>query len=87
METEMGLVNTNLPSNITLTQEHVDHATAHIDTNTTKELAEKNKRVADDLTTDYQICKALLEQNLFLPNRKSEIMLTILMIPCKKPFL
>ena len=35
----------NLPHNITLTREHVDHATAHIDTNTTKELAEKIKEL------------------------------------------
>jgi phage host-nuclease inhibitor protein Gam len=48
----MGLVNTNLSSNITLAQEHAEHATEHLDTNTTKELAERNKRVATDLTTE-----------------------------------
>ena len=52
IEAEMGLVNTNLPSNITLAQEHAEHATEHLDTNTTKELAERNKRVATDLTTE-----------------------------------
>lgn len=52
IEAEIGLVNTNLPSNITLAQEHAEHATEHLDTNTTKELAERNKRVANDLTTE-----------------------------------
>jgi polyhydroxyalkanoate synthesis regulator phasin len=52
IEAEMGLVNTNLSSNITLAQEHAEHATEHLDTNTTKELAERNKRVATDLTTE-----------------------------------
>jgi hypothetical protein len=49
---EIGLVDTNLSSNITMAQEHAEHATEHLDTNTTKELAERNKRVANDLTTE-----------------------------------
>jgi hypothetical protein len=52
IESEMHLVESNLPSNITLAQEHIEHATEHLDTNTTKELAERNKRVANDLTTE-----------------------------------
>ena len=52
IEAEIGLINTNLSSNITLAQEHAEHATEHLDTNTTKELAERNKRVANDLTTE-----------------------------------
>jgi hypothetical protein len=52
IEAEIGLVNTNLSSNITLAQEHAEHATEHLDTNTTKELAERNKRVTNDLTTE-----------------------------------
>ena len=52
IEAELGLVDTNLSSNITLAQEHAKHATEHLDTNTTKELAERNKRVANDLTTE-----------------------------------
>ena len=48
----MHLVETNLPSNITLAQGHAEHATEHLNTNTTKELAERNKRVANDLTTE-----------------------------------
>jgi surfactin synthase thioesterase subunit len=45
MEAEIGLVNSNLPSNITLAQEHAEHAIEHLDANTTKELAERNERV------------------------------------------
>ena len=52
IEAQIGLVDTNLSSNITLAQEHAEHATEHLDTNTTKELAERNKRVANDLTTE-----------------------------------
>ena len=52
IEAEIGLVDTNLSSNITMAQEHAEHATEHLDTNTTKELAERNKRVANDLTTE-----------------------------------
>jgi len=52
VEAEIGLANTNLSSNITLAQKHAEHATEHLDTNTTKELAERNKRVANDLTTE-----------------------------------
>jgi hypothetical protein len=52
IEAELGLVNSNLPSNITLAQEHAEHATEHLDANTTKELAERNERVSNDLTRE-----------------------------------
>ena len=51
IQSEAGLIQSNLPSNITLAQEHAEHLTEHLDANTTKELAERNKRVANDLTT------------------------------------
>jgi hypothetical protein len=51
IQSEAGLIQGNLPSNITLAQEHAEHLTEHLDANTTKELAERNKRVANDLTT------------------------------------
>ena len=66
IEAEIGLVNSNLPSNITLAQEHAEHATEHLDANTTKELTERNERVSNDLTRDYQIYRLLLMQSLFL---------------------
>jgi hypothetical protein len=50
IEAEIGLVDTNLSSNITLAQEHAEHATEHLDANTTKELTERNERVSYDLT-------------------------------------
>ena len=50
IEAELGLVDINLSSNITLAQEHAEHATEHLDANTTKELAERNERVSNDLT-------------------------------------
>jgi hypothetical protein len=49
---ELNLVQENLPSNITLSQQHAKDAVEHLDVNTTKELAERNKRVTDDLTSE-----------------------------------
>jgi hypothetical protein len=59
--TELGLVNSNLPSNITLAQEHAEHATEHLDANTTKELAERNERVSNDLTRGLSDLQASLK--------------------------
>lgn len=61
IEAELGLVNSNLPSNITLAQEHAEHATEHLDANTTKELAERNERVSNDLTRGLSELQASLE--------------------------
>jgi polyhydroxyalkanoate synthesis regulator phasin len=61
IETELGLVNSNLPSNITLAQQHSEHATEHLDANTTKELAERNERVSNDLTRELSDLQASLE--------------------------
>jgi polyhydroxyalkanoate synthesis regulator phasin len=58
IEAEIGLVNSNLPSNITLAQEHAEHATEHLDANTTKELAERNERVSNDLTRELSDLQA-----------------------------
>lgn len=58
---ELGLVNSNLPSNITLAQEHAEHATEHLDANTTKELAERNERVSNDLTRGLSELQASLK--------------------------
>jgi hypothetical protein len=58
---ELGLVNSNLPSNITLAQEHAEHATEHLDANTTKELAERNERVSNDLTRELSDLQASLK--------------------------
>jgi hypothetical protein len=49
---ELTLVQENLPSNIPLSQQHAQDAVEHLDVNTTKELAERNKRVTDDLTSE-----------------------------------
>ena len=47
----MHLVQTYAQSNITLARDHAVDARQHLDANTTKELTERNKRVAHDLTT------------------------------------
>ena len=61
IEAELGLVNSNLPSNITLAQEHAEHATEHLDANTTKELSERNERVSNDLTRELSDLQASLK--------------------------
>jgi polyhydroxyalkanoate synthesis regulator phasin len=61
IEAEIGLVNSNLPSNITLAQEHAEHATEHLDANTTKELTERNERVSNDLTRELSDLQASLK--------------------------
>jgi hypothetical protein len=43
-------VQSNIASNATLAQAHANAVTEHLDANTTKELAERNKLVANDLT-------------------------------------
>src|SRR5574341_2481862 len=48
IQAELSLVQDNLPSNITMSQQHGQDAVEHFDVNTTKELAERNKRVTDD---------------------------------------
>jgi hypothetical protein len=58
IEAEISLVNSNLPSNITLVQEHTEHATEHLDANTTKELTERNERVSNDLTRELSDLQA-----------------------------
>lgn len=51
---EVQLVQSNIPSNITLAQDHASDARQHLDANTTKELSERNKRVASDLNVGLQ---------------------------------
>jgi hypothetical protein len=63
IEAELGLVDTNLSSNITLAQEHAEHATEHLDANTTKELAERNERVSNDLTNGLSDLQASIKAN------------------------
>jgi hypothetical protein len=51
ISSEVELAQSNIPSNITLAQDHANDAREHLDANTTKELSERNKRVASDLNT------------------------------------
>jgi hypothetical protein len=60
IEAEIGLVNSNLPSNIILAQEHAEHAIEHLDANTTKELAERNERISNDLTRELSNLQATI---------------------------
>jgi hypothetical protein len=50
LQADLHLVQSNLASNTTLAQAHANAVAEHLDTNTTKELAERNKLVANDLT-------------------------------------
>src|SRR5919199_529618 len=50
LQADLDLVQSNIGSNATLAQAHASAVTEHLDANTTKELAERNKLVANDLT-------------------------------------
>src|SRR5918911_3222880 len=50
LQADSHLVQSNIASNATLAQAHANAVTEHLDANTTKELAERNKLVANDLT-------------------------------------
>ena len=50
LQADLGLVQFNIASNATLAQAHANAVADHLDTNTTKELAERNKLVTNDLT-------------------------------------
>jgi hypothetical protein len=50
LQADLGLVQPNVGSNNTLAQAHASALAEHLDANTTKELTERNKLVANDLT-------------------------------------
>ena len=54
LTSEVQLIQSNIPSNITLAQDHASDAREHLDANTTKELSERNKRVASDLNVGLE---------------------------------
>jgi hypothetical protein len=50
LQADLDLVQSNIASNTTLAQSHANAVAEHLDSNTTKELAERNKLVANDLS-------------------------------------
>jgi hypothetical protein len=50
LQADSHLVQSNIASNVTLAQGHANAVAEHLDANTTKELAERNKLVTNDLT-------------------------------------
>jgi hypothetical protein len=50
LQADLHLVQSNIASNVSLAQAHANAVAEHLDANTTKELAERNKLVANDLT-------------------------------------
>jgi hypothetical protein len=50
LQADLELVQSNVDSNATVAQAHASAIAEHLDANTTKELAEKNKLVTNDLT-------------------------------------
>jgi hypothetical protein len=50
LQSDSHLVQSNIASNVTLAQGHANAVAEHLDANTTKELAERNKLVTNDLT-------------------------------------
>src|SRR5919202_141601 len=50
LQADLNLVQSNIVSNATIAQVHANAVAEHLDANTTKELTERNKLVANDLT-------------------------------------
>ena len=50
LQADLDLVQSNVASNATIAQDHANAVAEHLDANTTKELAERNKLVTNDLT-------------------------------------
>ncbi len=57
IKTEAHLAQQNLGTNVTLAQEHADATTEHLDANQTKEITERNKRVANELNDSLTALK------------------------------
>ena len=50
LQADLNLVQSNIGSNATLAQAHANAVAEHLDANTTEQLAERNKRITNDLT-------------------------------------
>src|ERR687883_192228 len=50
LQADLDQVQSNVASNVTLAQAHASAVAEHLDANTTKELAERNKLITNDLT-------------------------------------
>jgi hypothetical protein len=50
LQADLNLVQSNIASNATLAQAHANAVAEHLDANTTEQLAERNKRITNDLT-------------------------------------
>ncbi len=57
IKTEAHLAQQNLGTNVTLAQEHANATTEHLDANQTKEITERNKRVANELNDSLTALK------------------------------
>jgi hypothetical protein len=58
IKTEAHLAQQNLGTNVTVAKEHADATTEHLDANQTKEIAERNKRVDNELNDSLSALKS-----------------------------
>jgi hypothetical protein len=58
IKTEADLAQQNLGTNVIVAKEHADATTEHLDANQTKEIAERNKRVANELNDSLTAFKS-----------------------------
>lgn len=49
IKVELGLVQSNLASNVTLAEKHAEHAHKHLDEDIVEEISERNERLGRDL--------------------------------------
>ena len=69
LTSEVHLVQSNIPSNIMLARDHASDAREHLSANTTKELSERNKRVANDLNVGIEDFNIALTPTVALSTR------------------
>ena len=72
LRVESELVQVNLAeNNVPLAQQHADKAAALLTSNITKEIAEQNQRVADDITTAVKKLQNISSQQQGQPQQQS----------------
>ena len=71
LTSEVHLVQSNIPSNITLARDYASDAREHLDANTTKELSERNKRVANDLNVGLEELQKTVNSSNPVPTQGS----------------
>jgi hypothetical protein len=67
IKTEANLAQQNLGTNVTVAKDHADATTEHLDANQTKEISERNERVANELNDSLMALKSAFNNSASPP--------------------